>query len=151
MKRLLAVALLACSVVHAEPLMVEIDVQNMCQVNPTGHKLSRSWTNTTGVPMSIARIEYDITGADSLLGEFGMWLGADDHRGGLGSYGAEVYEKPSQRLGRVDTYPVDARFTIAPAETVTLVTACGPLNGIGWHQFYYWAVVQLMLVPSPLN
>jgi hypothetical protein len=138
-------ALLFCTRAHAEPRFVEIDVQDVCRdwsTQPTAQ-----WVNDSGTTYAIASLDLVFGGADSLVGEMGMWLTREGPRATLMySFPQQAYAPPTVAIVDRITPPKDARFTIEPGEIVKARVTCGPVAVPGWRTFTYYGVAKLYLV-----
>jgi hypothetical protein len=139
------VALLFCLSVHAEPRFVEIEAKDECRnwsTNPTAQ-----WVNDSATTYAIASVDLVFGGADSLVGEMGMWLTREGARPTLMySFPQQAYAPPTVAIVDRITPPKDARFTIEPGERVQVRINCGPVSIPGWRPFVYYGVAKLYLV-----
>jgi hypothetical protein len=102
------------------------------------------FTNHTAQTIRVRAIRAKLASAQSLQGEFGIWVarnGDPNYRTGelLYSYGASGFTPPSQALQ--DTMIFPGYFEMAPGESWYVVANCGPVTG-GPPGFYYVAAVQ---------
>ena len=146
MKKLAILGAFIALQAHAEPATVEIDVPALCKANWSVFE-TKEWVNQTGKSQSIASLKFQVVGADTLEGEFGLWLAGSLH-GLLYSYGTEAYRNPDQAMSLfIQPFP-DARFHIYPGERVSLRVNCGQVgHDANWRQFNYFGVVQMQLIP----
>ena len=145
--RWLFFALLYPFVCHADPLTIELAVPDICKdwsTFPVKH-----WKNNTGHTLQITDVDMKFVGADTLVGELGMWLQNDERIGLLYSFGVEQYANPNGPLGQYWQPSPDARFTIRPDESLTLRANCGPVNGVHFRPFNYFAVSVIHLIEEP--
>lgn len=133
-------ALLYPFVCHADPQYVNIDVQDTC-VNWSTFP-TKEWVNDTGQTIEITDTTMAFASAASLVGEMGMWVTRTGRPAFLYSYGVEVYMPPSQPLISVEKPEKDARYTLLPGESIVVMTNCGPVFGVPWKQYKYFAVVK---------
>ena len=142
MKRCLILLLLCClsGATSAEPAMAEIDVHDLCRNWSTFP--TEQWVNTTGRVVQITDVTMAFVSAQSLIGEFGMWIERVGRSARLYSFGVEVYEPPTQPLARTIIAPADARYTLLPGEAIQTMINCGPVSIPGWQGFWYFGVLQ---------
>ena len=117
--------------------MLEIDVNDYCinwSTFPQG-----TWTNNTGVTVQIVDVELRLAGAQSLQGEFGLWLATQNYQ--IASMGVTNYAQPNGPVFKLIHFPPDARFRIPPGGVVYLTINCGPA-GVGFTPFHWIGVAQ---------
>jgi hypothetical protein len=137
---------LACMTARADPKFVEIDVHDECHNWTT--RPSNQWVNSTGTTYAIASLDLVFGGADSLVGEMGMWVTREGPRATLMySFPQQSYAPPTAALIDRVIPPADARFTIQPGERVGVSIECGPVSVPSWRPFSYYGSAKLYLVP----